>query len=185
MDLRDLTFASLRANVAVAFQDPYVVQGSITTNVRYGRVDASDADVERALKAAQAEGFVRGLRRGYAASVGPRGERLSGGQRQRLSLARLFLRDAPLLVLDEATAAIDGETEELIHASIQRLARRRTIVVIGHRLATVKLADRVVVLEGGTITEIGAPAALLRHGSRCYDLFSGQVHGFNGSGVAR
>jgi len=100
---------------------------------------------------------------------------LSGGQRQRLALARVFLRDAPILVLDEATAAVDSETEELIHASIQRFARRRTILVIGHRLATVRQADRVVVLENGRISEIGAPASLLRHGHRCYDLFAGQL----------
>jgi ABC-type multidrug transport system fused ATPase/permease subunit len=174
-DVRDITLASLRANIAVAFQDPYVVHGSIVDNVRYGRPDASDADVARAIKAARAETFAHGYRRQSAASVGPRGERLSGGQRQRLALARVFLRNAPILVLDEATAAVDGETEELIHASIQRFARRRTILVIGHRLATVRQADRVVVLEHGRIAEIGTPAALLRHGNRCYDLFAGQL----------
>ncbi|OLC01040.1 MAG: hypothetical protein AUH30_01085 [Candidatus Rokubacteria bacterium 13_1_40CM_68_15] len=174
-DVRDVTLASLRANVAVAFQDPYVVQGSIADNVRYGRPDASEADVARAVQAARAETFVHAFRRQSAAAVGARGERLSGGQRQRLALARVFLRDAPILVLDEATAAVDSETEELIHASIQRFARRRTIVVIGHRLATVRQADRVVVLEGGRITEIGAPASLLQHGNRCYDLFAGQL----------
>jgi len=174
-DVRDITLASLRANVAVAFQEPYVVQGSIVDNVRYGRPGASDADVARAINAARAETFAHAHRRRSAASVGPRGERLSGGQRQRLALARVFLRDAPILVLDEATAAVDSETEELIHASIQRFARRRTILVIGHRLATVRQADRVVVLENGRISEIGAPASLLRHGHRCYDLFAGQL----------
>src|SRR2546429_9945039 len=87
----------------------------------------------------------------------------------------MFLRDAPILVMDEATAAVDSETEELIHASIQRFARRRTIVVIGHRLATVRQADRVVVLEGGRITAIGAPASLVQHGNRCSDLLAGQL----------
>jgi len=174
-DVRDLTLASLRANMAVAFQDPYVVRGSIMDNVRYGRPGASDADVARAIQTARAETFVHARRRQSAAWVGPRGERLSGGQRQRLALARMFLRDAPILVMDEATAAVDSETEELIHASIQRFARRRTILVIGHRLATVRQADRIVVLEGGRITEIGAPASLLQHGNRCYDLFAGQL----------
>jgi len=174
-DVRDVTLSSLRANIAVAFQEPYVVQASIVDNVRYGRPDASDADVARAINAARAETFAHACRRQSAASVGPRGERLSGGQRQRLALARVFLRDAPILVLDEATAAVDSETEELIHASIQRFARRRTILVIGHRLATVRQADRVVVLEHGRITEIGAPASLLRHGNRCYDLFASQI----------
>jgi len=151
------------------------VQGSIADNVRYGRPDASEADVARAVQAARAETFVHAFRRQSAAAVGARGERLSGGQRQRLALARMFLRDAPILVMDEATAAVDSETEELIHASIQRFARRRTILVIGHRLATVRQADRIVVLEGGRITEIGAPASLLQHGNRCYDLFAGQL----------
>ena len=175
MDVRDVTLDSLRANMAVAFQDPYVVQGSIGDNVRYGRPGAPEPEVARAVKAARADTFVHELRRQYAAAVGPRGERLSAGQRQRLALARVFLRDASILVLDEATAAVDSETEELIHGSIQRFARRRTIVVIGDRLATVRQADRVVVLENGRIAEIGTPASLLRHGSRCYDLFAGQL----------
>src|SRR5262249_17258083 len=174
-DVRDLTLASLRANIAVAFQEPYVVQGSIVDNVSYGRPGASDADVARAIKAARAETFVRANRRQSPASGGPREERLSGGQRQRRELDGVFLRDAPILVLDEATAAVDSETEEMIHASIQRFARRRTILVIGHRLATVRQADRVVVLEHGRITEIGSPASLLRHGNRGYALFAGPL----------
>ena len=174
-DVRDVTLDSLRANMAVAFQDPYVVQGSVGDNVRYGRPEASAREVARALKDARADKSVHEFGRPSSASVGPRGERLSGGQRQRLALARVFLRGAPILVIDEATTAVDSETEELIHASIQRFARRHTIVVIAHRLATVRQADRVVVLEGGRIAEMGTPASLLRHGNRCYDLFAGQL----------
>ena len=176
-DLREVTFTSLRANIAVAFQEPFLVQGSIADNVRYGRPDASDAEVAAAMRAAGADEFVHGLRRGSAATVGPRGERLSGGQRQRLALARVFLRDAPILVLDEATAAVDSETEAFIHTSIQRFARRRTIFIVGHRVTTVRQADRVILLEGGRIAEIGTPTALLQQGRRCHDLFVDQLNG--------
>jgi ABC-type multidrug transport system fused ATPase/permease subunit len=147
----------------------------VAENLRYGRPDATAAELEAAAAAAHAHGFVAALSGGYAAAVGPRGAWLSGGQRQRLALARAFLRDAPILVLDEATASVDSETEELIQDAIERMAGRRTMLVIGHRLSSLRRADRVIVLEGGRVVESGRPEALLRPGRRCRDLFAAQL----------
>jgi ATP-binding cassette, subfamily B, bacterial len=182
IDIRDVTLASLRSSIAVVFQDLFVMQGSIADNIRYGRPDASDPSVRLAARAAHVEPFVERSRRGYGALVGPEGRRLSGGQRQRIALARALLKDAPILVLDEATASVDGETEELIQDALARLAGRRTIVVVGHRLSTVRRADRVVVVEQGRIVEVGVIDTLLRNGSRCHDLFAAQL-GAHATGV--
>jgi ABC-type multidrug transport system fused ATPase/permease subunit len=174
-DVRDLTLASLRRAVAVVLQDPFVLHGSVADNIRYGRVDAPDPTLVAAARAAHCHEFVMALPRGYEAPAGPRGERFSGGQRQRLALARALLREAPVLVLDEASASVDSETEELIQESLDRLAGRRTIVVIGHRLSTVRRADRMVVLENGRIIEAGPPDVLLGAGTRCRGLFAAQM----------
>jgi ABC-type multidrug transport system fused ATPase/permease subunit len=170
-----VTLASLRRAVAVVFQDPFLFRGTVAANIAYGWPDAGAARIVGAAQAAHAEGFIGGLRGGYGAAVGPRGAWLSGGQRQRVALARAFLRDSPILLLDEATASVDSETEELIQDAIDRMAGRRTILVVGHRLSSLRRADRVVVIDGGRIVETGSPEALLGGRSRYRDLFAAQL----------
>ncbi|MCC6984087.1 MAG: ABC transporter ATP-binding protein, partial [Bauldia sp.] len=174
-DLRDLTLDSLRRAVSAVFQEPYIVQGTVGENLRYGSAGASEASVLAAAEAARVHPFVAALGAGYRAPVGPRGGRLSGGQRQRLALARAMLRNAPILVLDEATASVDSETEELILRAIEDLAGQRTLIIVGHRLSTLRRADSVLVLDHGRLVESGPPAALLRAGSRYHDLFAPQL----------
>jgi len=175
IDVRSVTLASLRESVGIVFQDPYLLRGRVADNIRFGRPHATVAEVQAAAEAAHAHRFIDALPAGYAAPVGVRGERLSGGQRQRLALARALVREAPILVLDEATASVDGETDELIHDAVEQLARRRTIILIGHRLSTVRRADRVVVIDGGRVVETGRTDELLSGRTRFHDLFAAQV----------
>jgi len=174
-DLRDATLASLRRAAAVVFQEPYVFRGTIDDNLRYGGFDADAQRVAEMARAAHVDQFIDPARGGYDAQVGPRGGWLSGGQRQRIALARALLRDAPVLLLDEATASVDSETEELIQDAVTRLAGKRTILVVAHRLSSVRRADRVVVLDHGRIVETGTPEMLLRSPTRCRDLFAAQL----------
>jgi ABC-type multidrug transport system fused ATPase/permease subunit len=174
-DIRDLPLRALRAAISPVFQDPFLFRGSIRENIRYGEPAASRDAVLAAARAAHVDDFAAALRDGLGAGVGPRGTSLSGGQRQRVALARALLRAAPILVLDEATGSIDSATEELIQEAVERLAGHRTILVIGHRLSSLSRADRVVVLDQGRIVESGAPAALLRSGTRYYELFAAQT----------
>ncbi|PYM33135.1 MAG: ABC transporter [Candidatus Rokuibacteriota bacterium] len=174
IDIRDVTLASLRRQMAVVFQESFILRGSIAGNIRYGQGEASGRGVVTAAQAAGAHRFIASFVGGYRTQVGSRGERLSGGQRQRLALSRAFLREAPILILDEATASIDSETEAVVQESVERLAGRRTILVIGHRLSTVRRADRVLVLERGRVVEEGPPDRLLHAGSRCHELFLAQ-----------
>jgi ATP-binding cassette subfamily B protein len=175
MDVRDITFASLRQMTAAVFQEPYVLRGSLADNMRYGRPNAVEDEFLSAARTARVDTFAAGLRNGYRAPVGPRGAWLSGGQRQRLAFARALLRDAPILLLDEAMTSVDSESEELIQEAVERLAGQRTILLVAHRLSSVRRADRVVVLDGGEIMEIGTPDTLLRAGSRYRALFAAQL----------
>jgi ATP-binding cassette subfamily B protein len=134
---------------------------SVLENVRYGRPEASEADVRRACEAAYASGFIADLPHSYAANLGERGVRLSGGQRQRLAIARAVLADRPILLLDEATSALDAESERAVQLALERLMVGRTVLIIAHRLATVRHADRIAVMERGRIVAIGTHAALL------------------------
>ncbi|MGO1073021.1 ABC transporter ATP-binding protein [Lysobacter sp. CA199] len=150
-DIRDYTIESLRQAISVVSQDVFLFGASVRDNIRYGRLDASDEDVEAAARVANAHEFIVQMTAGYDTQVGERGLQLSGGQRQRLSIARALLKDAPILLLDEATSAIDNESEALIQSAIDRLKARRTTFVIAHRLATVRNAHQILVMTGGRI----------------------------------
>ena len=174
-DVRDVTLDSLRRAVSVVFQEPYVFSGSIAGNICYGAEQRSEPQLHAAAKAAHVSNFSSQLPAGYDSAVGPRGGWISGGQRQRIALARALMRDARILVFDEATASLDSETEELIRSAMVRLIGRRTTLIVGHRLSSVRKADRVIVLDGGRIVEIGTPSSLLRPGTRYYNLFAAQA----------
>jgi ATP-binding cassette, subfamily B, bacterial len=152
---------ALRARIALVPQDSVVFAASARDNIRFGRPDASDAEVERAADLAHATEFIRRLPGGFEAALGERGVKLSGGQRQRIAIARAILRDAPLLLLDEATSALDAESETLVQTALEELMRHRTTLVIAHRLATVLSCDRILVMEQGRIVEEGTHASLV------------------------
>jgi len=160
-DVRDLTLASVRHHVGLVLDDPFLFSASIHDNIAYARPDASRSDVERAARAAQADEFVCDLREGYDAVVGERGYDLSGGQRQRISIARTLLADPAVLVLDDATSAIDVQVEQQIHAALHEQLGTRTTILIAHRLSTIALADRVVLIDEGRVIADGTHAALM------------------------
>ena len=163
-DVRDVTLASLRAAIALVSQDAVLFDDTVAANIRYGRPDATDAEVQAAAEAAAAHRFIRELPEGYAARVGDAGANLSGGQRARVSLARAFLKDAPILLLDEATAALDAESERLIGEALVRLSEGRTTLIIAHRLSTVRHADLIAVVEAGRVAERGTHDELVERG---------------------
>jgi ATP-binding cassette, subfamily B, bacterial len=161
-DIKRVTQESLRASIAVVPQDISLFHRSIMENIRYGRPDASDAEVFDAMVAANCVGFIEDLPDGVATIVGDRGVKLSSGQRQRIGIARAFLKDAPTLLLDEATSALDSESEEAVRQALDRLMGGRTVIAIAHRLSTLRSFDRIVVLQSGQVCEDGPPQALLR-----------------------
>lgn len=160
-DVRDLTLASLRANVGIVADEPFLFSASVRDNIAYGRPDATLEEVRAAAVAAGADGFVRELADGYDTVVGERGYTLSGGQRQRLAIARTLLLNPPILVLDDATSAIDVQVEQEIHRNLRRLMEGRTTLIVAHRLSTIGLADRVVLVDGGRVVAEGPHAELL------------------------
>lgn len=162
-NVMDVTQHSLRTAIASVPQDISLFHRSILENVRYGRPDATDREVLRAIEAARCSNFINALPEGVATVVGNRGVKLSPGQRQRIAIARAFLKDAPILLLDEATSALDSESEEAIRHALDRLMRGRTVIAIAHRLSTLRSFDRIVVLQEGKIIEDGTPQALVRH----------------------
>jgi ATP-binding cassette, subfamily B, bacterial MsbA len=172
-DVRDLSLHSLRSLIAVVTQDTILFNDTVRNNIGYGQPHVSAAKVEAAAGAALADEFIREMPEGYNTIIGERGLRLSGGQRQRLAIARAILKDAPILILDEATSALDSESESLVQSAIQNLMEGRTVFVIAHRLSTVRRADRIMVIENGTIADIGSHDDLMsRLGTyrRLYDL---------------
>jgi subfamily B ATP-binding cassette protein MsbA len=160
-DLRSVTVASLRSLIGIVTQDTFLFHDSIGYNIGYGKPGATQAEIEHAARLAQAHDFIAVLPEGYATPVGERGVKLSGGQAQRLAIARAFLKDPPILILDEATSDLDAESEFLVQQALSDLMRGRTVLVIAHRLATVKHADRVVVVHGGRIAEMGTHEELM------------------------
>jgi ATP-binding cassette subfamily B protein/ATP-binding cassette subfamily B multidrug efflux pump len=183
-NIREVTQASIRENIGVISQDVSLLHRSVGDNIRYGRPDASQADIERAARAAQADGFIAELadaegRSGYEAFVGDRGVKLSGGQRQRVAIARVLLKDAPILVLDEATSALDSEAEAAIQDNLALLMESKTVIAIAHRLSTIAKMDRIVVLDKGRIVEEGTPAALLAQDGLYARLWRRQTGGYS------
>jgi ATP-binding cassette, subfamily B, bacterial len=162
--LRDVDPAALRRRVALVPQDTAIFAASVADNIRFGRPDASDADVSRAAELALASEFIGRLPEGFATLIGERGVTLSGGQRQRIAIARAILRDAPLLLLDEATSSLDAESEKFVQTALERLMAERTTLVIAHRLATVLSCDRILVMDQGRIVEEGTHATLAATG---------------------
>jgi ATP-binding cassette subfamily B protein/subfamily B ATP-binding cassette protein MsbA len=161
VDVREMSLTHLRSNVSVVPQDTFLFNGTLRENLRFGNGDASDGEIERAARAANAHDFIRELPEGYDTHVGERGVRLSGGQKQRLSIARALLKDAPILILDEATSSVDTETEAEIQEALGRLMRGRTAIVIAHRLSTIRNADVIAVLEDGRVAESGRHEELM------------------------
>jgi ATP-binding cassette subfamily B protein/subfamily B ATP-binding cassette protein MsbA len=164
VDLRDVALKDLRSSVSVVLQEAFLFPMSIADNIAYARPGASRDEIEAAAKAANAHDFITRLPHGYDTVLGDRGATLSGGERQRLSIARAILKDAPILILDEPTSAVDALTEASLFDALDRLIAGRTTIIIAHRMSTIAKADRVIVLTGGTIVESGSPAELLRAG---------------------
>ncbi|MCU0801837.1 MAG: ABC transporter transmembrane domain-containing protein [Rhodobacteraceae bacterium] len=162
--LTDLARTDFRRHIALVPQDPVIFAASARDNIRFGRPDASDAEVEAAARAAAAHDFIVALPQGYDSALGERGVMLSGGQKQRIAIARAILRDAPVLLLDEATSALDAESEAAVQAAVEQLSQGRTTLVVAHRLATVKRADRIIVFEHGRIVDEGTHEALVAAG---------------------
>jgi len=172
VDVRELTFGSLADTVGVVSQETYLFHATVRENLRFARPDATDEEVEEAARAAQIHGLIATLPDGYETVVGERGYRFSGGERQRIAIARTILRNPPILVLDEATSALDTQTERAVQEALERLAEGRTTIAIAHRLSTVRDADQIVVLDQGSVAEIGTHEELIAAGGRYASLVS-------------
>ena len=175
LDLKSWDLAALRQKISLVSQETYLFHGSIEENIAYGHIGASKAEIMDAAKQAQLHDFVASLPEGYDSIVGERGIKLSGGQRQRLSIARAILKDAPILILDEATSSVDSETERAIQENLDKLVAGRTAIIIAHRLSTLRKADRILVLRDGKIAEVGRHDDLVAEGGVYADLWRVQV----------
>jgi ATP-binding cassette subfamily B protein len=162
INIKDVTLRSLRRNIGVVQQDVYLFAGTVLENIRYGRPDACEGEIIEAAKKANAHDFIRSLPDGYHTDIGQRGVKLSGGQKQRLSIARVFLKDPPILIFDEATSSLDNESEKVVQESLEKLAENRTTFVIAHRLSTIRNAKRIVVLTDRGIDEQGTHDELMK-----------------------
>jgi subfamily B ATP-binding cassette protein MsbA len=176
-DVRDITVASLRAQIGMVTQETILFHDTVHNNIGYGRPTATQAEIEQAARAALAHDFVMQLPQGYDTMIGERGQRLSGGQRQRLAIARALLKNAPLLILDEATSELDTESEREVQKALGNLIEGRTVFVIAHRLSTIHTADRIIVLDDGCIAESGTHDELIVHGGLYRKLYEMQFEG--------
>jgi ATP-binding cassette, subfamily B, bacterial MsbA len=165
-DLATVSARSVRRKIAYVGQDDYLFRGTIRDNIAFGKPGATEAEIIAAAKAAHAHDFIVSIPAGYDAPVGEHGNQLSGGQRQRIAIARALIKNAPIILLDEATAALDSESERLVQDAVAELCKGRTTLVIAHRLSTIMHADRILVVEGGVIAEAGRHEELLRKGGR-------------------
>ena len=161
-DIRDVTMRSLRGNIGIVQQDVFLFAASIKDNIRYGRLDATDEEIEQAARLAEIHDDIMKMPEGYDTVVGERGITLSGGQKQRVSIARIFLKNPPILILDEATSALDSATEAKITSALERLSGGRTTLVIAHRLSTVRHADEIIVIDRSGILERGTHEELIK-----------------------
>lgn len=179
-DLRDLSFADLRSQMAVVNQDTYLFHGTVEDNIRLGKPDATEDELQAAAKSANAHEFIDRLPQGYGTVIGERGIRLSGGQRQRIAIARALLRDSPILVLDEALSSVDAENEAVIQDALDRLMKGRTVLIFAHRLSSVIDADKILVLEDGRVAEEGGHHSLLASGGTYHKLMADQANEWSG-----
>lgn len=164
VDVKTVEPETLFKNYAIVFQDVMLFDETVMENIRLGRGDATDEEVMAAARAAQCEEFIQRLPQGYQTNIGENGSALSGGERQRISIARALLKNAPIVLLDEATASMDAESETLIQDALSVLLKDKTVMVIAHRMRTVANADKIVVLDNGKVSEMGTPAALMKKG---------------------
>jgi len=181
-DISKVTKHSLRSSIAYVSQSPYLFEGTIRDNIRYGRLSATDAEIEQAAIQAAADGFIRMQPQGYDTPVGENGATLSGGQRQRVSIARAIVRNAPILLLDEATSALDNEAEARVQQALTQVMAGRTTIVIAHRLSTVVNADHIIVMEQDRLVEEGTHASLMADPHSVYARFH-RVQGKKGLGL--
>ena len=179
-EIHSLTLESVRRNIGIVQQDIYLFNDSMKENIRYGKLDATDEEIELAAKRANIHDYIMSLPNGYDTNIGERGIRLSGGQKQRLSIARVFLKNPPILILDEATSALDNTTEILIQQALDELCKGRTTLVVAHRLSTIKNADVIAVVADGKITELGTHEELMARKGMYYDLYQLQFRANSG-----
>lgn len=163
-NINEVTQKSLRENIGVVFQDPALFSGTISENIAYARPNAKQADVVAAAKAANAHEFIAKFDKGYDSEIGERGLKLSGGQKQRIAIARALLKDAPILILDEATSSLDSKSEAMVQEALKRLMKGRTTLIIAHRLSTIQHVDKIITLTGGKVDEVGSPEQLAKTG---------------------